>query len=186
MWRGPAAKKCRPSGVVGALGEYMRDDEREVSRLVGKKRIDWAAIQAEYIGGNIGQRRLAEKHGIPWGTLRDRAKNEGWYQLKQAALHESGIKSAQKTAEAASENALTAARIKAKLLERLEKLADVVLSATEERTYDFDGNLTEINRLRDLTAAYKDLTGDLPKGEAGEDALAKARELLGGIESAIG
>ena len=36
----------------------------EVSRLVGKKRIDWAAIQAEYIGGNIGQKRLAEKHGI--------------------------------------------------------------------------------------------------------------------------
>ena len=167
------------------MGEYMRDDEREVSRLVGKKRIDWAAIQAEYIGGNIGQRRLAEKHGIPWGTLRDRAKNEGWYQLKQAALHESGIKSAQKTAEAASENALTAARIKAKLLERLEKLADVVLEATEEREYD-GPNLVAINRLRDLTAAYKDLTGDLPKGEVGEDALAKARELLGGIESAIG
>ena len=95
------------------------------------------------------------------------------------------MKAAQKTAEAASENALTAARIKAKLLERLEKLADVVLEATEEREYD-GPNLVAINRLRDLTAAYKDLTEDLPKGEAGEDALAKARELLGGIESAIG
>lgn len=159
---------------------------REVSRLVGKKRIDWAAIQAEYIGGNIGQARLAKKHGIAYGSLRKRAESEGWYALKKQATREAGAKAAQKTAEAASENALTAARIKAKLLEQLEKLADVVLSATEERTYDFDGNLTEINRLRDLTAAYKDLTGDLPKGEAGEDALAKARELLGGIESAIG
>ena len=40
------------------------------------------------------------------------------------------------------------------------------MKATEERSYDYDGNLTEINRLRDLTAAYKDLTGDMPKAEA--------------------
>ena len=130
---------------------------------MGKKRIDWAAIQAEYIGGNIGQARLAKKHGVAFGSLRRKAKTEGWYQLKQSAIHEAGIKAAQKTAEAASDNAVTAARIKAKLLDRLEKLTDVVLTATEERTYDYDGNLTEINRLRDLTAAYKDLTGDLPK-----------------------
>ena len=142
--------------------------DREVSRLVGKKRIDWAAIQAEYIGGNIGQRRLAEKHGVPFGSLRDRAKAEGWYQLKLAAIHEAGIKAAQKTAEAASDNALVAARIKANLLDRLEKLTDVVLMATEERSYDGD-QLVAINRLRDLTAAYKDLTGDMPKGEAGQD-----------------
>ena len=165
----------------GALGDQFR----EVSRLVGKKRTDWAAIQAEYIGGNIGQARLAKKHGIAYGSLRRRAESEGWYQLKKQAVRECGLKAAQKTAEAASENALTAARIKAKLLERLEKLADVVLEATEEREYD-GPNLVAINRLRDLTAAYKDLTEDLPKGEAGEDALAKARELLGGIESAIG
>ena len=159
---------------------------KEVAWLVGKKRIDWAAIQGEYIGGNIGQRRLAEKHGVPFGSLRDRAKAEGWYQLKLAAIHEAGIKAAQKTAEAASENALTAARIKAKLLDRLEKLTDVVLTATEERSYDYDGNLTEINRLRDLTAAYKDLTGDMPKAEAGEEVLQRARDILGGVESVIG
>lgn len=158
--------------------------ETEVSRLVGKKRIDWAAIQAEYIGGNIGQRRLAAAHGIAWTTLRDRAKVEGWYQLKLAAKHESGIKSAQKTAEAASDNALTAARIKAKLLARLEELTEVVLKATEEREYD-GPNLVAINRLRDLTAAYKDLTGDLPKGDASEGALQQAREILGGVDSVI-
>ena len=132
---------------------------------MGKKRIDWAAIQAEYIGGNIGQARLAKKHGICAKTLQKRAKAEGWYQLKLAAVVESGVKAVQKTAEAASDNALVAARIKAKLLDRLEKLTDVVLMATEERSYDGD-QLVAINRLRDLTAAYKDLTGDMPKAEA--------------------
>lgn len=153
---------------------------------MGKKRIDWAAIQAEYIGGNIGQRRLAEKHGIAFGTLRDKAKAEGWYQLKLQAVHETGIKAAQRTAEAAADNAVTAERIKAKLLGRLESLIEQTqLTATEMRDYDLEGNLTEINRLRDLTAALKDLTGDLPKAQATDDALQHAREILGGVQSVI-
>ena len=155
-----------------------------VARLVGKRRIDWAAIQAEYIGGNIGQKKLAKKHGVAYGSLRKKAEAEGWYQLKKSAIREAGVKAAQKTAEAASDNALTAARIKAKLLGRLEKLTDVVLNATEEREYDGD-NVVAINRLRDLTAAYKDLTGDMPRAEATDEALAKAREILGGVQSVI-
>lgn len=152
---------------------------------MGKKRINWAAIQAEYIGGNIGQERLAKKHGLAYGSLRRRAEAEGWYELKKQAIRECGVKAAQKTAEAASDNALTAARIKARLLAKLEELTEVTLKATEEREYDFNDNLVAINRLRDLTAAYKDLTGDLPKGDASEGALQQAREILGGVESVI-
>lgn len=152
---------------------------------MAKKSIDWAAIQAEYIGGNIGQQRLAKKHGVAFGSLRRKAKSEGWYQLKQSAIHEAGIKAAQKTAEAASDNALTAARIKARLLAKLEELTEVTLKATEEREYDLNDNLVAINRLRDLTAAYKDLTGDMPKGDASEGALQQAREILGGVDSVI-
>ena len=149
-------------------GGGVEDNGRtEVSRLVGKKRTDWAAIQAEYIGGNIGQQRLAKKYGIAYGSLRRRAESEGWYQLKKQAVRECGLKAAQKTAEAASDNAVIAARIKLRLLEQLEALVvENRLNATEEREYDFDGNLTEINRLRDLTAAYKDLTGDLLKDDS--------------------
>ena len=151
---------------------------------MAKKRIDWAAIQAEYIGGSIGQKKLAKKHRIPYGSLRRRSESEGWYQLKKEAIRECGVKAAQKTAEAASDNALIAARIKAKLLARLEELADVALNATEERSYDGD-QLVAINRLRDLTAAYKDLTGDMPRPEAGEEVLQQAREILGGVGSVI-
>jgi uncharacterized protein YbjQ (UPF0145 family) len=158
--------------------------QTEVSRLVGKKRIDWAAIQAEYIGGNIGQKRLAEKHGIAFGTLRKRAETEGWYPLKLKAVQETGIKAAQKTAEAASDNAVIAERIKTKLLKQLEALTDVTLNATEEREYD-GPNLVAVNRLRDLTAALKDLTGDRVKLDVEENALKQARELLEGIDSAI-
>ena len=63
---------------------------------------------------------------------------------------------------------MVAARIKAKLLAQLEALADATLEATEERQYD-GPNLVAVNRLRDLTSALKDLTGDMLKGEAGQD-----------------
>ena len=151
---------------------------------MGKKHIDWAAIQAEYIGGNIGQKRLAEKYGVAFGSLRRKAKAEGWYQLKQSAIHEAGIKAAQKTADIAAENAVRAQRIKTRLLEKLENLMEEQLRATEERQYD-GNNVVAINRLRDLTAAYKDLTGDMPKAEAGEEVLQQAREILGGVDSVI-
>ena len=183
MWR--SARRNDPqTGASPLAGGEERTRETEVSRLVGKKRINWAAIQAEYIGGNIGQVPLAKKHGVTVNALKKRAVADGWYGLKLRARAESGLKAVRKTAEAASDNALTAARIKAKLLARLEKLTDVVLEATEEREYD-GPNLVAINRLRDLTAAYKDLTGDLPKGDASEGALQQAREILGGVDSVI-
>ena len=158
--------------------------KEEVSRLVGKKHIDWAAIQAEYIGGNIGQKRLAEAHGVAAATLKKRAKAEGWYQMKQEVAAKSRLKAVQKTADIAAENAVRAQRIKTRLLEKLEALMEEQLKATEERRYD-DDKLVEVHRLRDLTAAYKDLTGDMPKAEAGEDALRQAREILGGVDSVI-
>jgi len=40
--------------------------------------IDWAAVQAEYIQGNIGQEKLAAAHGIAYKTLRSRAVRDGW------------------------------------------------------------------------------------------------------------
>lgn len=145
---------------------------------MGKKNIDWAAIQAEYIGGNIGQKRLAEKHGVAYGSLRKRSESEGWYQLKLAAIRETGVKAAQKTADAAAENAVVAARIKARLLAQLEALVcENQITATETRDYDLAGNLTEINRLRDLTAALKDLTDDIPKAEAPNPLLQSLLEL---------
>ena len=45
--------------------------------------------------------------------------------------------------------------------------------------------MVAINRLRDLTAAYKDLTGDMPRADAGDEVLQQAREILGGVASAI-
>lgn len=44
---------------------------------MAKKR-DWVKIRTEYETTKTSYRKLAEKYGIPFPTIRDRAKREGW------------------------------------------------------------------------------------------------------------
>lgn len=150
---------------------------------MGEKRIAWHQIRAEYITG-VSQRKLAEKYHVSRDVIAYHCRLEKWSEQRDAAKAEVAQSCIQKTADIAAENAVRAQRIKTRLLDKLEKLMDEQLRATEERRYD-DDKLVEVHRLRDLTAAYKDLTGDMPKAEAGEDVLRQAREILGGVESVI-
>ena len=45
----------------------------------------WQKIKAEYIAGGISYRKLAEKHGVSFNTLKDIAVRERWNDLKQQA-----------------------------------------------------------------------------------------------------
>ena len=149
-----------------------------------KQRIDYGPLRAEYIAGGTSYRKLAKKYGISATCVGQHARKEGWAKDRAEAEAISCAKTIQKTADIAAENAVRAQRIKTRLLEKLEALMEEQLKATEERRYD-DDKLVEVHRLRDLTAAYKDLTGDMPRAEAGEDALRQAREILGGVDSVI-
>lgn len=86
--------------------------------------VDWDAVRAEYLAGEIGCRKLAEKHGIPYQTIRDRATREQWTRLRREAREKSGKKAVQKAADLAAKNAAAAQRIRGKLLARLEKEID--------------------------------------------------------------
>ena len=133
------------------------------------KRIDWNAIRAEYIGGGISQRKLAKKYGIAEGTMLQRANVEGWKALRNQAEIKSITETKQKTAEAAADNAVIAADIKKRLLLRLSRMEQKYpFDATEIRTHE--GKNTVIFKIRDLTAAYKDLTEDMPKGDGDRNA----------------
>lgn len=143
---------------------------------MGDNRIDWAAIQAEYIAGGISQRKLAAKHGISQSTLLARAKVEQWATLRQKARDKAVAKALQKTADAAADNAATAQRIKSKLLARLEKEIDQLpenqigtstYRQNEEIKIDSSGRPIKERsgiefKLREFAAAYKDLTADMP------------------------
>ena len=125
-----------------------------------KKRIDWNAIRAEYIAGGISQRKLAKKYGIAEGTMLDRANKEGWKALRNQATIKSITATEQRTAEVVADNATIAQDLKKRLLLRLQRIeAKYPFDATEIRTHG--GKSTVTFRIRDLTAAYKDITADL-------------------------
>lgn len=129
-----------------------------------ENRVNWAAIRAEYIGGGTSYRKLAEKYKVSFMVLKTRAKKEDWPGLRTQAEHRATTEATQKTAEAAADNAVIAADIKKRLLLRLKRIEEKYpFDATEIRTHE--GKSTVTFRIRDLTAAYKDLTEDIVQGQ---------------------
>ena len=114
--------------------------------------------------------------------MQKRGKDENWTGLRAEAEYKANTAAIQKTAAAAADNAAIAQRIRAKLLKKLESeidaLPDNLGSESAKEISRIDGgsgkreSLYKRWRLRDLTAAYKDLTADMDlTGELGDDPL---------------
>ena len=96
--------------------------------------------------------------------------------MRQKAESKSTAEAQQRTANAAADNAVIANDIKKALLLRLQRIVEIYpFDATEIRSKQ--GSNYVVFRLRDLTAAYKDLTEDMPK-EADTTTLNKLDALL--------
>lgn len=145
---------------------------------MSKGKIDWDALRAEYLAGGISQRKLAEKYGISTGWLMQKANAENWTQAREEAHSKAIEMTVQRTAEQASRQAVIAARIREKLLLKLEKEIDSLpesngsLSRQSESRKENTGKggskikeATKEYRLRELTAAWKDLNDGLMESE---------------------
>ena len=88
------------------------------------KKPDWNAIKAEYIGGGISYRALADKYKVSFGTLRGHAEKENWAQEREKAKQKVSTKAAQKTAEAAAQNAVKLEKAREKLIDHLLRQID--------------------------------------------------------------
>lgn len=66
-------------------------------------KLNWTKIRNEYTNGHISQRKLAEKHNIPYSTLRDVATKEKWFERRQEQREKIIAKTEQKTAEKIAE-----------------------------------------------------------------------------------
>ena len=86
--------------------------------------VDWLKIKTEYINGEISYRKLAEKHGVSFNTLKDHAVAEEWARLRTESRHNTTTatqrKIVEKTSEALSEEAAAKVRIKATMMRLAE------------------------------------------------------------------
>lgn len=106
-----------------------------------------------------------------------KANAEGWADLRREAESKSTATAQQRTAEAAADNATLAADIKRRLLQRIADTEDAFPKNTTEYKI-YSKGVTTVYKLKDLTAAYKDLTADMtPTNAEGSELLQSLIEL---------
>ena len=86
--------------------------------------VDWLRIKTEYINGDISYRKLAEKHGVSFNTLKEHAVAEEWSRLRTESHHNTTTatqqKIVEKTSDALSDEAAAKVRIKASMMRLAE------------------------------------------------------------------
>ena len=120
--------------------------------------VDWLKIKSEYVNGNISYRKLAEKHGVSFNTLQDRAKRENWKEERDSQRDKIEATSRQKTedkiSDALSDEAAAKVRIKASMMRLAEgwfaKQERMIAESPQE-------NVVDPNEFRKMVQSCVDL-----------------------------
>lgn len=131
--------------------------------------MDWKQIKAEYIAGGTSYRKLAEKHGVSFSTLRKVAAKEQWTELRNKAGAKADTKLIETLSAKEANKAVSIVGVADKLLEKIAEIADRV------------GDPDSIKKLTSAIKDLKDIKGiksdiDLREQEARIRALEKQTE----------
>lgn len=107
------------------MGDLQRNQKKTIVE-------DWIQIKNEYINTGIGYRKLAEKYGVSFGTLRDRAKREQWVAQKTAQLDKISTETAQQIANAIIEQEVDRAKKQLDLSDKINGLLENWIKQIEE------------------------------------------------------
>lgn len=158
--------------------------------------VDWERIRAEYIAGGTTFRALAKKYGVTKDAIGRRAKAEGWGEKRDATATKvrqaTERKIIERRSDECADNAAVAMRIRAKLLKRLESEIDALpermgTESAREVINTGTGKRTVVStriKLRDLAAAYKDLTADMDLADTETEDIDLTRAEVYGDENA--
>ena len=105
--------------------------------------VDWNKIKADYIAGGTSYRKLAEKHGVPFSTLKEHARREKWTELRDKARYKADTKFANLMGE--------------KQANRSAKINDVADMLLDKIIEMLKGNDYGVNGVKQLTSALKDI-----------------------------
>lgn len=105
--------------------------------------VDWKKIKAEYIAGGTSYRKLAQKHGVSFNTLKTRARDEEWYNLRQQKDNRTTTKIVESLSDKDAEKAVNIIDVADKLLTKISELMDDLIIDTQS--------------MKHLTSALKDL-----------------------------
>lgn len=134
---------------------------------------EWRAARADYEAG-MKRKAICEKYGCTYTALDNHVKREGWGKsrnsVKQRVTEKRTKIIADRIAETEANSVNISAGIRDTLLRKLARIAESLPEDATE-TKISSGGLTTVKRLRDLTAAYKDLVGDMAPEQARNELL---------------
>ena len=88
--------------------------------------MDWKRIKAEYIRGGTSYRKLAEKYGVSFSTLRKVAAKEKWTELRNKAGAKADTKIVDSVSDQEADKATKIIDVADKLLDKINTLIDKV------------------------------------------------------------
>ena len=106
---------------------------------------DWKKLKAEYVRGGVSYRKLADKYGVSFGTLRKVAAKEKWTDLRSKKVSEADTKLIESMASR-----------EARKEDKIQTIADMLLDKIAEKIADGTYTL-ESKDMRAVTAALKDI-----------------------------
>ena len=129
--------------------------------------MDWNKLKAEYIAGGTSYRKLAEKYGVPFSTLKEHARKEKWTELREKARHKADTKFANIIGEKQANQSVKIDDVADKLLDKISDLLD-----------NFELDTQSIKHLTSSLKDIKDIKGiksklDIKEQEARIDKLRK-------------
>jgi hypothetical protein len=140
--------------------------------------VSWRKLKAEYIAGGISQRALAEKYGVPFGTLQKQARLKKWNDARKKAEAKAVEKVTQKTAETVADNALLLEKVKTGLLQRLAKMVEEYPDTNVAEMRKKQGGALLIYRMKDIAAVYAALEDKTTRTTVDIEDLSPLVELL--------
>ena len=109
--------------------------------------MDWKRIKAEYIAGGTSYRKLAEKYGVSFNTLKTHAVEEQWHKLRQ----QKDKKATTKIVETLSDND---AKKAVDIIDVADKLLGKISEYVEAIPLDL---MASTQAMKHLTSALKDI-----------------------------
>jgi uncharacterized membrane protein YhiD involved in acid resistance len=115
--------------------------------------VDWKRIKAEYIAGNTSYRKLAEKHGVSFNTLKDRAVAEQWYKLRQQNHDKTTTEIVEAINDKDVQRAVDIVDIADKLLKKISDFVDAIpldLMASSQAMKQLTSSLKDIKEIKGI------------------------------------
>ena len=114
--------------------------------------MDFSKLKKEYLKGGTSYRKLAEKYGVPFGTLRKVAAKEKWTELRDKTRDKTDTKTIEAISEKEAERAKRLLTISDRLLDRIEGMVEELTTGEVlmDRTTlkQITGALLDINKLQ--------------------------------------